>query len=419
MTPFQEAYKAHLARQQQKQKPTVWLSPFGIDMLACLLVVITCWSSVDQQSAVRYAIYGVPMLYLGGWLFRGLRSSYIKPDSFKCYASLVASLLYPAAISPTGDYQYVGLMTIGYSLLVLRLRCRFMTVILLFALLLALQVILSVEAGISVENLLHFNFSTHDYQEVTHTLPFLFGALLGALLLKRRYVLAIFAVAGVLLGGKRIVVLAAIGSLLMQVVHSRFARRYPRFGGIKSKMMFAGIIIGMVIGVGLEMQNITETISMRYGYNPNVFAQGRYETQRPAYAFLAHEDTASYLLGNGLGRADAIASKQWGWKNPIHNDVLRIVLDLGVVFGVVFVFSLMLLIVREDVGIFALCYSALMWCTDNTLIYPFFHIVLSLIILAFRQAEHAAAPRQPSSVSTPAKHSRGRLTKRTIKHVKP
>jgi hypothetical protein len=38
----------------------------------------------------------------------------------------------------------------------------------------------------------------------------------------------------------------------------------------------------------------------------------------------------------------------------------------------------------------------------NTLIYPYFQIVLSLIILAFRTTEHPAAVRPPAGISRPA-----------------
>lgn len=382
-------------KRQSRGKPGIWRTPLRVDILTCLTVAITCVASVEPGNPLRYAVYLVPLLYLWEWVIRNLRASFVQRRSARAYLVLIASLLYPAAISPHGDYQYLVLMSLGYSLLAFRVYVRIGSLVMLLAILMACQIVLLARSGMSLGNLSGFSLSGHNFKETSHTLPFLFGGLLGMFILRRRYTLASIALIGTLLGGKRIDVLAALGAVAIQWCYGFIVRRFPRsFSGDGFKMVFCGSVVSLVVAIGMEMPCIVEWLSNYYRLNINVLTQGRYTAQMSSYSYLDHEEADRFILGNGLGMADALATRSWGWQCLIHNDVLRLFIDLGALPAMVFLGCLIVMIGLEKIGIFNLSYAALMWCTDNTLIYPFFQVGLSMIILASREPDGEPEPKR-------------------------
>ena len=363
-----------------------------MDILTCLTIALTCVASVHPGNPLRYAVYLVPLLYLGEWFIRHLRADFLHGRSARAYLVLIASLLYPAAISPHGDYQYLLLMSLGYSLLAFRVYVRFGSLVMLLVMLMLCQVVLSLQSGMSLGNLTSFSLSGHNFRETSHTLPFLFGAVRRVHTPREIYA-RLPCPDWIAVGGEAHRRPGRAGSRDNPMVlwpHPMQIPCAPSREGFK--MLFCGGVVSLVVAMGMEMPSVAEWLSYYYRLNITVLTQGRYTGQMSSYRYLDHEEIADSIFGNGLGMADALATRSWGWQCLIHNDVLRLFIDLGALPAMVFLGCLIVMIGLEEIGIFALSYAALMWCTDNTLIYPFFQVGLCMIVLAFRKPDDVPEP---------------------------
>lgn len=140
-------------------------------------------------------------------------------------------------------------------------------------------------------------------------------------------------------------------------------------------------LVGLIIGT-----RMTQIISIVYGFLPtnlsmNALTMGRFEFNKVLEGILGDGTFLQKIAGHGPGFTTSLLFNQFAIKQP-HNDFMKIALDYGFL-GACLVISSMLVMFRAQRATIALSvFTAIVWFTDNTLIYYYHNIVLFVVAAA-------------------------------------
>jgi len=353
---------AHIARDTK-------FLPVAVSVIFSLVIAVAAIANAKflvQVNAIRYISYGLPAGLAICWILFPKTRDYSQNNLF-WVVTMLLSMLIPLLLSGSEGLKYVIFMWLGFVAFAMPLRFDHRTPVVFLLVLIAAQLIVFSTTGLSVRRL-SVDSLTSGSAAVTHTLPGLFGILLGALLAQRRYKAAALCALFIFLSGKRGVLLAsAIATAFM------FASQLPAVMKLRKSetrsptLFFAIAATGMTIT--LLLPHIFDFLAMSLGVNVNVLTSGRYSGQRLAYNSITDGTISDLIWGQGLGAADAYAFIGFhGLANIIHNDYLRLIVDFGIVNGIIFAICYLTLVGKGRVGAYMAAFSAYLWFTENNLI---------------------------------------------------
>jgi len=217
----------------------------------------------------------------------------------------------------------------------------------------------------------------------TDTIPGIAGLLVGVYLILGKRTLAFLSFLLVLVSAKRIVLLATIAGLAFMIFAKYLYKRDDQKNSWYRLIIYSALMAFM-FSVAIYLPFIFQEIGERFDVSANAFSMGRLEGQEIAYEALRRSSWLKLLLGHGLGQVDIYASMAWGRDNLIHNDYLRMLIDLGIVGTSIFLSAYLRLIGAGRFGFYIVGYTATTWLTSNILIYAFYGFAVCLVVLVGR-----------------------------------
>lgn len=202
---------------------------------------------------------------------------------------------------------------------------------------------------------------------------FVFGMFVIYFVLKKDYSRAAIAFLLVLISLKRIALLGVcISSIMLFIPH--FFRRY-----LLSSYFLVGLnVIGLFISCMFVLGSFDQLIWHYFDVHPAALSSGRYEIQKLAAQTLASDWQGFIYTGVGPSGALAFSAASFGQEVLMHNDVIKLCLEFGLLYFLLF-FFLLYHKLNDHQKIFAI-YLNITFYTDNTLIYAgvlFFYFSLS------------------------------------------
>jgi hypothetical protein len=197
---------------------------------------------------------------------------------------------------------------------------------------------------------------------------------------KKRYKLFILATLLTILAGKRIADIGLIISMLMFYYLNRHAIILKCLKKRKVKILACLCMLFVIYAwYSFYLGEYDAIISNIVGMSSDHFTQGRLYIGSSFFESLP--DKASPLIGYGIGYIENVLYHKVGYEAPFHNDFLRVYLEFGLIF-----FIIWFLLIVKYASINALAFSAFILLfiliqTDNVLMYEFVMYPFYLIIL--------------------------------------
>ena len=207
---------------------------------------------------------------------------------------------------------------------------------------------------------------------------FVFALLVPFALMRKRYVLAILALALAVLTLKRIAIFAALLGVVFVLMGERRGRLVLNW-----PVMLAFNAVALLL-MGAYVNGVFDSVIFELtGQSANHFGQGRAVLQHAVYAKLMNEPWL-FLLGKGGGTVYELTHVSVWTANKmlLHCDTLKLLYEFGVVFLIVFIWS-MYRSTSYAVRVAFLMMNVLL-LTDNVLSYTFFIFYLLATLAAWR-----------------------------------
>lgn len=207
---------------------------------------------------------------------------------------------------------------------------------------------------------------------------FVFALLVPFAVMRKRYALALLALALAVLSLKRIAILAALIGVAFVLLGERRGRRLLSWPFMIVANMVALVIMGLYVN-GVFDAAIFEIT----GQSANHFGQGRAVLQHAVFAALIDEPWR-FILGQGGGTVYELThvSVWMVEKTLLHSDTLKLLYEFGVFFLMAFIWAMYR---SPSYGIrVGFLVMNVMLLTDNVLSYNFFIFFLLVILSAWR-----------------------------------
>jgi hypothetical protein len=146
----------------------------------------------------------------------------------------------------------------------------------------------------------------------------------------------------------------------------------------------------VLLGVGYFFTDVFDFVNAAlikiYRHSPEEILLGRYDVQNLAIDIFAKERHAVHLFGNGLGYSSRLVASIKGHESMrlLHNDMLRVVLELGLIGSLLL--GLVLTVLTQNIPqAFLLVFQFIIMLTDNTISYVFHTVPL---VCCFQYLRH-------------------------------
>ena len=219
----------------------------------------------------------------------------------------------------------------------------------------------------------NFSFSIADSKSSfeNHTFAFVFGLFAVYFLITKRLLYFLFALILCILVLKRISIVAIFICSLLCYLPKRTVDSI-----LKWPLILTVNVVGIVLCYFITTDSFNEYTNDLFGMSAAYLTMGRSVLYGEIFN---HTNEWSYLFGNGFGSSyQALASVAWLDKVHLHNDILKILYENGLIVLVAFITQLY----RGSLSnkIFAV-YLNIIFFTDNVFVYTFvmfFFMFLSL-----------------------------------------
>ena len=219
-----------------------------------------------------------------------------------------------------------------------------------------------------------FEFSVLDSRSsLESTLAFPLGLITLYLFLDKRYLWFGLMALLCLVALKRVVLLALLVSILINLVPQRF-RRY-----LLNPVTISAALLGAVLLMIEFAHGRFDSVIMEYtGLAANHFSKGRQQLWATALTAASYTPSAFLFSGIGVGKVVTVLQKAYhADRILLHNDLLTIVLESGFAFFLLFIFLLNhhRSLARRTTALFL----SILFLTDNVIIYQHVMFVYLLI----------------------------------------
>lgn len=332
----------------------------------CLL-----WPLLDRVSPLRYLAYAVPMIIGAAVLLANSKSKKINWSFVFVYTILVLYVFVVSMFSSNFTQGFLIVSGLAIGCFSFRMRSGQVDVIFLFVAL--SQFIYSALSGFSWSEI---DLISSSRSGETHTLPFIISLFVGYYALQGRWAHAAIALILVLVAGKRIALLASVVGLIGTALTVQFINK-DRLTRLVTAVLFWAVLAV----VALNLNQILSSLDILSGYNLDLLTAGRFFGQQGAYAIIAGWDWRHMTFGYGLGMADRTAELTWGIPGvQIHNDYLRLFIDLGICGTALVVFCYLHMVAKSSTGLYFFAVTSIIWISDNTSTYVFY-VSMMLVLL--------------------------------------
>lgn len=332
------------------------------------------------SSPFRYLVYLSPIIILADRLIQ--RALVFADLKFCAAISLTAVILGAAALRGPSPEQALFII-LGPACALAKFRFRKAAADVMFLGLAAIQIYVAISKGFSLNT---NTITTSVSAAETNSLPFLLSIFALYFVINRRWAATIFAIALLVIAGKRIALLSVLVALPLTIVAGIFWEKIKYTSSIIYVAIFSIATL-----IALKIPEISLSLSNKFLINVNVLTMGRFRGQRLAYSELAYSNGWDLIFGHGVGHADRLAAIAWNsLKIPVHNDYVRIILDVGWLGAATIFFTYALMLRKTLLGISFLAFLTTSWATDNLLIYVFF--VTSMILLSRTDDDTSGSP---------------------------
>ena len=215
---------------------------------------------------------------------------------------------------------------------------------------------------------------------------FVFGAFVTYFLMKKDYKRALIALFFVFITLKRIVFLAVVASSILIILPALF-----RSIILRPYILVLINLFVLLLSCLFVLGAFNEWIFINFDVHPAKLSSARYEIQQIA-AEAIYFDLGSFIFsGLGPGASIALGTESWGTFVSLHNDLLKLAVEFGLLFFIIF-FYFFYKNLNTEQKILAV-YLNVTFATDNTLIYAgvlFFYFLLMYTLKEVNN-EHIAA----------------------------
>lgn len=354
----------------------------------CLLAF---WLNM-AHGAFRILPYGLPLLALIGMLAAGRMT--LPPHAAPYLVLIVGGLAY-APVMPLVGWQDLYLMLVGLTPFMFGHRYRITLLQAIVATAAATVIQLAFGKGAGGEVVFDPTTSRSTFESTT---SFVFGLLSVWAALSRRWGTALLALVLCVLTLKRIVVLAAVVTLLMLLPPRRWIDLLLRpLPMLVLNALFIYLVIRYTQG------DFDRLIAELTRQSANQLGMGRQALYQPAVNWLLSHPAESLLHGVGPGGAYGLLQSGWAFfgKPNLHSDVLKVLVEYG---GIVWVAFIAAMYWHADLRVrFVMLFVNLVFLTDNSLIYGYvtFTIGLAVTHLIDDGNARAASSGAPSAAGPP------------------
>ncbi|MEY4764997.1 MAG: hypothetical protein RI907_1670, partial [Pseudomonadota bacterium] len=221
---------------------------------------------------------------------------------------------------------------------------------------------------------------------------FVFSLLLPIAAMQRRWVIFLLSAFLAVISLKRIALLGAFAACVFVFVPRKLGMRL-----INKWTMLAVNVIVLFIGIVYAHGTFDHAIENRTGQSANQLGMGRRYAQHEAAKTIVDAPYKFVVFGQGAGRAYDAATKGAGMLTKInmHNDLLKLMYEFGLVFFCVF-FFLLYDTPSYKQRVILLYYNFLLF-TDNALIYYFVLFCMAMLMRTYCDddlTEPAAEPKK-------------------------
>lgn len=182
---------------------------------------------------------------------------------------------------------------------------------------------------------------------------------------------------GMVMGGKRIGILALLLAITFYWIMSRQLPEQTRSG------RFA-VLLATLAAINITALNLPQLSGAIYNFmqldvHIEEVMLGRHDMGVELVRELGSRSFGTWLFGAGPGFADALAMRIEGQELP-HNDWLKILFDYGVLGSVVFTIFVAFVFSTTPLASALAVLSAIIMMTDNILVYPFYQIPAAMML---------------------------------------
>jgi len=319
----------------------------------------------------RYLIYfpavlGLFFLLLNKFRINGM-SIKNNPVNAAFFLLIINGILHLPFLNETGYSQLFFILAALLPLLVFKqfvINWRFVSIIYMIGFLLVI-VGRKVSIDFSLENF--FKSDTSSVETNQH--PFVFGILALFFLYKKDKIFFLLNLIFVILSFKRIVFLGVVAAIPFV-----FIERNHRTILKNNRWLFlVPNVIALFIIVSFTQGLYDDLIKSITGLSAGYFTMGRNIIYEPIVNKFFEMNLFEKLFG--LGQAFAYNLSISYINDAVHNDLLVLLIDQGIIF-----FSLFFLLLYKSRIVFPIIFSNMLYLTDNTLIYTFYLFVFFLLV---------------------------------------
>lgn len=372
---------------QHKKEGVISLSYENM-IIGLIMLFVFSWAEMFSAiNILHYTIYITPLLFLSAYLLQPASRNPARRGQFLWVLLMLLSFFLPSFLSETFALKYIVFMWFGFLPLAFPVRVRKQIVIKLFWMCSIAQLFFSSINGFNFKFLNADSLSSGS-GSITHTLPAMFGLLLGALFYQKKYKTFLICLVMISMAGKRSVLMSSamgmLGMVASYVLASFFSAKRKWIGNAIIYL----VLTVTTFTVAMFMPRIYEILSARAGVSEELISSGRYVGQSLAFSALHQAELSDLLFGWGLGQADAFAYRAWqGITDVIHSDYLRFIIDFGAISGALYILCYARLLGAGALGAYLVCYSEYSWISENNVINIMLDVIMIIIVFSLADVD--------------------------------
>lgn len=354
---------------------------YPVRFLELVPVVLIFLTVISNGGFLRYSVYLAPAVLVLLSVFQN-RFVNVLSVPLRFYLLLICVSIVPFLVGGERASTLVVLTLWPLLPVIFRTGFHHSSLIILFWMIFAYQLFIAASTGFKFAEL---DFVNSISAGETHTLPFIFGALMFPFIKQRQRVHVLLCFLALIIAGKRIALLASFVGVVAWLIIYSIGR-----GKEAGRKIFLITAPASILILDLYLPDLFLAASDYLHANENIFSAGRVIGQERAYFELFNSSfDFTYFFGQGLGTADELAFLSWGIEGiQIHNDGLRLLLDYGIIGGLLYAYGYIALLTWRTgpTGLYLAAYVLVLWLSDNTITYPFFNVCVGLVTLNSRDS---------------------------------
>ncbi len=249
-----------------------------------------------------------------------------------------------------------------------------------FAVLYLLSVVVKGVSPAAIVRSIFSNVITNSDRPTESVKSLLFGFFALYFLATKQYKHLIFCIVLTIMGGKRIAILGTFLAIIAFLSIHIFPRIINLLNTKWVKIIFFIFLFAVAhFWILIFSGNYDEIFSEYTGVSTDAFLMGRQNIASSFYNYLP--DKSNYFIGYGIGYVENVLYYKVNYLTPFHNEHLRLYLELGAVFFVLWSFIMSKYLFKNKLSVAAFILLLCLMQTDNILMYE--NVMFSFYAVVF------------------------------------